>query len=107
MALALFESPADWDLRERLLWPRGIRVSRASVPSLTLLVEGRPAARRDGSAPAHLLDAWLAKRLGPAERPPAPGPSAGEEALLCELAPRRAQREGIGPPGGADLRPAL
>jgi hypothetical protein len=106
VGLALLEGPRDWALREELLWPRGIRVSRASVPSLAVLREGRQIGRRDGGGPAHVLDAWLEGILGPAESPLAPGVTDEERAILEEAAPRRVQRamaraaQGPDGPGG-------
>jgi hypothetical protein len=95
IALVVLATPADWALRESLLWPRGVRVSRASVPALALLREGQAVASRPGSAPAHLLDAWIARTLGPPERPLAHGLTDAEEATLAGAAPRRAQRQRI------------
>jgi hypothetical protein len=91
VALALLATPEDWADRERLLWPRGVRVSRASVPVLVLMRGGRAAATRPGSAPAHVLDAWLAGHLGPADRPLDPELTPAEHAALAATAPRRAQ----------------
>jgi thioredoxin-like negative regulator of GroEL len=91
VGLAYLERPEDWASREPLLWPRGIRVSRASVPVLAVLRRGRAVATRQGGAPAAVLDAWLAETLGPAAAPPEPGPSAHERAALAAIAARRAQ----------------
>jgi hypothetical protein len=93
IGLALLERPADWAARESLLWPRGIRVSRGSVPVLALLRDGHAVALRHGSAPASELDAWVARSLGPAARRPPDGPSAAERAALEAMAARRAQHE--------------
>jgi hypothetical protein len=82
VAIAEFASAADWEARERLLWPRGIHVSRASVPALALLVDGRVVARRQGGGPAGAIDAWLAGHLGPAAEPLGPGPTPAELAAL-------------------------
>jgi len=92
VGLALFERPEDWDLREELLWPRGIRVSRSSVPVLALLHRGEAVATRMGGAPAHLLDRWLAVHLGPASRPVPEGTTPAEAATLDAMAARRAQQ---------------
>jgi hypothetical protein len=92
VALVVLAGPADWALRETLLWPRGVRVSRSSVPALALLREGRVVGTRAGSAPAHLLDRWVAEHLGPAEHPLADGLTAAEHDVLAASAPRRAQR---------------
>ena len=56
VAIAELASPADWEARERLLWPRGIHVSRASVPAMALLVDGAVIARRQGDARARAGD---------------------------------------------------
>lgn len=92
VGLALLARPEDWALREDLLWPRGIRVSRSSVPALALLREGRAVATRAGGGPAGVLDRWLAGHLGPAERPLPDGPSESEWETIACTAPRRAQR---------------
>jgi hypothetical protein len=92
LGIALLATPGDWAAREELLWPRGIHVSRSSVPALTLLERGRAVASRTGGAPAHVIDAWLAERLGPAARPVPPGETAEERAALGALAARRAQQ---------------
>jgi len=82
VAIAELASPADWEARERLLWPRGIHVSRASVPAMALLVDGEVVARRQGGGPAGAIDAWLAAHLGPAARPLGPDPTPAELAAL-------------------------
>jgi len=92
VGIALFEHPGDWELRERLLWPRGIRVSRSSVPVLALLRQGTAEATHIGGAPAHMLDAWLAGHLGPAARPIPAEATADELATLDDMAARRAQQ---------------
>lgn len=111
VGIAILASPADWAARERLLWPRGIRVSRASVPALTILRDGRAVARRDGSAPARDLDRWLEEFLGPADVPIVEQPTAEERAALARTGARRAQhhlaRRGGGAPGGAAEPPGL
>lgn len=86
IAIGEFASPADWRDRERLLWPRGIHVSRSSVPVLVLLADGAVVASRPGGGPAGTIDRWLAQHLGPAEHPLPEGPSAGELAALDALA---------------------
>jgi hypothetical protein len=91
VGIALFASTDDWAARESLLWPRGISVSRASVPALAVLHRGRVVSTRQGSAPAHMLDVWLAELIGPAAQPVPPGPTPGEAALLAASAPRRVQ----------------
>jgi hypothetical protein len=92
IGLALFERPEDWEQREELLWPRGIRVSRSSVPVLALMHRGQAVATRMGGAPAHLLDRWLAEHLGPATTPVPEGATAAETATLDAMAARRAQQ---------------
>ena len=91
VGLTLFVEEGDWALRETLLWPRGIRVSRSSVPALVVLRDGRAVASRAGGAPAHLLDAWLAETLGPAAKALPPEPTPEERAALAATAPRRVQ----------------
>ena len=59
IAMGEFTSPADWGRREDLLWPRGVHVSRSSMPTLTLLAEGVAVASRPGGGPAMEIDAWL------------------------------------------------
>lgn len=82
VAFGRFASPADWRAREELLWPRGVHVSRSSVPSLTLLEDGEAVASRPGGGPAAGIDAWLEERLGPAEHPIGDEPTAAERAAL-------------------------
>ena len=89
---AVLAGPGDWALRDELLWPRGIRVSRSSVPALALLRDGRAVARRAGGGPAAAIDAWLEAELGPAELPLPEAPSEAERAAVACTAPRRAQR---------------
>jgi hypothetical protein len=92
---ALLAGPEEWELRERLLWPRGIRVSRGSVPVLVALRRGRALAQRPGSAPAHVLDGWLTEALGPPEVRLEAAPTDEERAALVEMAARRAQHEAV------------
>lgn len=91
VGIAIMADADDWAQRETLLWPRGINVSRASIPALVVLRNGATAATRQGSAPAHALDVWLTDVIGPAAHPIPPGPTPGEEALLAASAPRRVQ----------------
>lgn len=86
---------ADWAVREEALWPRGIRVSPASVPVLALLERGRVVATRQGGAPAHLLDDWLTEHIGPSEHPLPPEVTGGEAAVLEATAARRAQHGAV------------
>ena len=95
VGIHLFAGPEDWLARESALWPRGIRVSRSSVPVLVLLRGGEVVAQRPGSAPAHVLDAWLTEALGPAQRPLAASLTPGEEATLDAMAARRGQHDQI------------
>ncbi len=83
--IALLGSPADWADREQLLWPRAIRVSRASVPVLVLLRRGQLVATRAGGGPASAIDAWLTEALGPPDVPLASGLSELEIARLAQL----------------------
>jgi hypothetical protein len=82
VVIAELASPADWEARERLLWPRGIHVSRASVPALALLVGGEVVARRQGGGPAGAIDRWLQEHLGPAAEALGEGPTPAELAAL-------------------------
>jgi len=91
----LLASPEEWALRERLLWPRGIRVSRGSVPVLVALRRGRALAQRPGSAPAHALDDWLTQAFGPPEIRLEAVPTEEERAALVAMAARRAQHEAL------------
>lgn len=82
VALGEFASPGDWAERERLLWPRGIHVSRSSVPALALLVGGEVVATRPGGGPAFRIDRWLEPHLGPAATPIGDRLTEAEEAAL-------------------------
>ena len=55
------------------------------------MTAGRALARA-GSAPAHLLDVWVAEALGPPEQPLKPGLTPFERAALAATGSRRAQR---------------
>jgi hypothetical protein len=85
IAIGEFANVADWGQRERLLWPRGIHVSRSSVPVLVLLANGAVIASRVGGGPAEAIDRWLEAELGPAAHPLGPGPTSGERAALADL----------------------
>ena len=85
VAIGEFVSIEDWAWREELLWPRGIHVSRSSVPALALLVAGEAVASRPGGGPAAVIDRWLEGVLGPAPHPLGPGPTPGELAALDGL----------------------
>lgn len=69
VAYGLLSSPAEWEARSDLLWPRGVRVARASVPAMALLTDGMAVDRRYGGGPAGAIDAWLEPHLGPAASP--------------------------------------
>jgi hypothetical protein len=86
VAIGEFATPQDWGERERLLWPRGIHVSRSSVPALALLRDGAVVASRPGGGPAEAIDRWLEPLLGPAERPLPGGRTPGELAALDAIA---------------------
>lgn len=77
-------TPEDWSARETLLWPRGIRVSRASMPTLVLLRDGAAVDHRHAGGPAAEIDAWLATYLGPGTTP-LTGVSAFEREALGEV----------------------
>ena len=85
IAIGEFATLEDWAERERLLWPRGIHVSRSSVPAMALLIDGEVVATRPGGGPASVIDAWLAGRLGPAAFPLGDGLTPGETAALEDL----------------------
>lgn len=86
VAIGEFATIEDWAQREELLWPRGIHVSRSSVPVLVLLADGEAIASRGGGGPAFAIDHWLEGLLGPAARPLGSGPTARELAALDALA---------------------
>ena len=88
IAMGEFTSPADWRRREDLLWPRGVHVSRSSMPTLTLLADGVAVASRPGGGPAVEIDAWLATHLGPAPEPLDAEPTTAERAALDGLSAR-------------------
>ena len=95
IAIGEFAGPDDWGRREDLLWPRGIHVSRSSVPAMALLVDGLVVASRQGAAPAAEIDRWLEEVLGPAERPLAGGPTPAEREALDALSGRMARQSGV------------
>lgn len=95
IAIGEFATLEDWGLRERLLWPRGIHVSRSSVPALALLAYGSVVASRPGGGPASVIDRWLKAELGPAEHPLGNDPTAGELAALDALAGRIAHHRSV------------
>jgi len=101
VAIGEFATPADWRERERLLWPRGIHVSRSSVPALALLADGAVVATRSGGGPAEVIDRWLAAALGPAAHPLPGGPTPAEIAALDAIAGRVAHQRHVKHRGGA------
>ncbi len=86
VAIGEFATIEDWAHREELLWPRGIHVSRSSVPALALLAHGEVIASRAGGGPAFAIDRWLEGPLGPAAQPLGSAPTEGELAALDALA---------------------
>ena len=82
IAIGEFATIDDWRWREELLWPRGIRVSRSSVPALALLAGGEVIATRPGGGPAMVIDRWLDASLGPAAHPLGDEPTPAELAAL-------------------------
>lgn len=94
IAIGEFASIEDWGVREQLLWPRGIRVSRSSVPAMALLVGGEVVATRPGGGPAFVVDRWLEPLLGPSghrfEEHPTPGELAALESQAGVIAGHRA-----------------
>lgn len=96
VAMGEFASIDDWRWREELLWPRGIRVSRSSVPALALLVGGEVVATRPGGGPAMVIDRWLEPSLGPARHPlgdePTPAELAALDAVTGVIARHRAAK---------------
>jgi hypothetical protein len=82
IAIGEFATADDWASRERLMWPRGIHVSRSSVPAMALLIDGEVVATRPGGGPASVIDAWLAPRLGPAAHPLTEGLTPAEAQAL-------------------------
>lgn len=89
VGIATLATADDWAAREHLLWPRGIHVSRASVPVLVALRRGDVLGIRQGGGPASVIDAWLTEVVGPPDVPPAPGITGDEAARLDALATLR------------------
>lgn len=93
LAIGEFADVADWAMRETLLWPRGIHVSRSSVPAMALFVDGEVVATRTGGGPACVIDRWLEPHLGPAREPLGDGPTPAEvrafEAVSDRIAHQR------------------
>lgn len=95
IAIGEFGGPEDWRQREELLWPRGIHVSRSSVPAMALLIDGEVVASRQGAAPAEQIDRWLAEVLGAAAHPLSGGPTPQELAALEAVSGRIARQSGV------------
>ncbi len=91
VGIAALATPEEWAEREELLWPRGIHVSRASVPVLALLRDREVVATRHGGGPAALIDAWLSEWLGEPANPLEPGLAASEVRRLEEVGTLRAR----------------
>lgn len=90
--VAALSSAQEWADRERLLWPRGIHVGRASVPVLVLLRNGQVLAIRHGGGPASVIDSWLSEVLGPPAVPIAGGMTDAEGERLDAIADLRRRR---------------
>jgi hypothetical protein len=95
VAIGEFATLDDWRERERLLWPRGIHVSRSSMPSMALLVAGVVVASRAGGGPASAIDRWLRPTLGPAATPLPEGPTAAELTALDAISGTVAHQRGV------------
>lgn len=91
VVFSAMDSQSDWDRREELLWPRGVHVSRASVPALVVVRDGAVIASRQGGGPASAIDQWIAGHLGPAERELGSGVTASEHEALAGMADVRAR----------------
>lgn len=79
----------DWAAREWLLWPRGIHVSRACLPVLTVLHGGEVLSTRQRGGPAAVIDPWLTKALGPPDIPLTGGIDGDEATRLDAVADLR------------------
>lgn len=88
VAMSTLRTTDDWAERETCLWPRGIRVSRASVPVVARYADGQWVTRQ-GAAPASVLSAWLDGTEGRASDEL----HRDERRVLEDTAPRRAQRQ--------------
>ena len=95
IAIGEFATIEDWAVREELLWPRGIRVSRSSVPALALLVDGRTIGSRPGGGPAFVIDRWLDTVLGPSPHSFHDQPTPAELAALDSHAGVIAQHRAV------------
>lgn len=95
VAIGEFASLDDWAERERLLWPRGIHVSRSSVPAMALLIAGEVVATRPGGGPACVIDAWLTPHLGSAREPLPDGPTPAEREAFDRASGRIAHQRHV------------
>jgi hypothetical protein len=95
VAIGEFATLDDWRERERLLWPRGIHVSRSSMPSMALLIDGEVVASRPGGGPATVIDRWLDGVLGAAATPLPAEPTPGELAALESIGATLAHQRGV------------
>lgn len=95
LAIGEFASVEDWAERERILWPRGIHVSRSSVPAMALLVGGEVVATRPGGGPATVIDAWLTPHLGPAAQALPDGPTEAEREAFDRASGRIAHQRHV------------
>jgi hypothetical protein len=68
VGIAALVTREDWAAREWLLWPRGIHVSRACVPTFAVLRDGEVLATRQGGGPAAAIDGWLTQVIGPPDK---------------------------------------
>ena len=91
VGIAALATREDWAARERLLWPRGIHVSRACVPALVVLRRGEVLATRQGGGPASVIDAWLTDVIGPPDVPLDFGLNGDEAVRLDAVAALRVQ----------------
>ncbi len=88
VAMSTLRTTEDWAARETCLWPRGIRVSRASVPVVARYADGHWITRQ-GTAPASVLRAWL----DDSDASPGGELHQDERRVLEDTAPRRAQHQ--------------
>lgn len=85
-----FAEPSDWQARAAVLWPRGVHVSRAAMPSLALLQDGIVTWQGHGAVVAADLVARLQLHLGAPANAVA-GIDGAEEQARQAVARRRAQ----------------
>lgn len=105
IAIGEFATIEDWVVREELLWPRGIHVSRSSVPVLALLADGEVVASRPGGGPAFVIDRWLETVLGPSPHPLEDRPTPDELAALDAQAGVIARHRAVKRRRDTSLRP--